>query len=224
MADVVQSVSLTAAAGRMQNAEVDVLLLEPDHVAVNGDASVDLTALALAMLAKDANVPLYLITDTSTMRWDVVDGNGIRKDITADKAVISADLIHGIVTERGILHKEGTKFDVTSLDPSGKASNSLCKFSEFLPLTEETAIEYIQANPSFAKRLGPPGVQLKCWEAKDGNINYIYIVEGPEGGLVIKQARPYIRVVGESWPLTQVSFIQMSHQKEIRVYTGSSPY
>jgi 5-methylthioribose kinase len=28
-------------------------------------------------------------------------------------------------------------------------------------------------------------------------------VEGPAGGICVKQALPYVRVVGEAWPLTQ---------------------
>ena len=38
----------------------------------------------------------------------------------------------------------------------------------------------------------------------DGNINFVYIVEGPQGGLVVKQGLPYIRIAPD-WPLTQVS-------------------
>ncbi len=32
----------------------------------------------------------------------------------------------------------------------------------------------------------------------------MYIVEGPSGGVCVKQALPYVRCVGEAWPLTQV--------------------
>lgn len=35
----------------------------------------------------------------------------------------------------------------------------------------------------------------------DGNLNLVFIVEGPAGSLVTKQALPYVRLVGESWPL-----------------------
>lgn len=37
----------------------------------------------------------------------------------------------------------------------------------------------------------------------DGNINFVFIVEGPSGALCIKQALPFVRCVGESWPLSQ---------------------
>ncbi len=39
----------------------------------------------------------------------------------------------------------------------------------------------------------------------DGNINFVYIVEGPSGALVVKQGLPYIRIAHD-WPLTQVCF------------------
>jgi 5-methylthioribose kinase len=38
-------------------------------------------------------------------------------------------------------------------------------------------------------------------EVGDGNLNLVFIVEGPAGGVVVKQALPYLRLVGESWPL-----------------------
>ena len=47
---------------------------------------------------------------------------------------------------------------------------------------------------------------LRCeqvQEVGDGNINFVYIVEGPKGGLVVKQGLPYIRIAPD-WPLTQV--------------------
>ncbi|MEO1091754.1 MAG: S-methyl-5-thioribose kinase [Pseudomonadota bacterium] len=38
-------------------------------------------------------------------------------------------------------------------------------------------------------------------EVGDGNLNLVFIVEGPAGSLVVKQALPYVRLVGEGWPL-----------------------
>jgi len=35
-----------------------------------------------------------------------------------------------------------------------------------------------------------------------GNLNFVYIINGPKGSLIAKQALPYVRCVGESWPLT----------------------
>jgi 5-methylthioribose kinase len=42
------------------------------------------------------------------------------------------------------------------------------------------------------------------WEIRevgDGNLNLVFIVTSGTAGVVIKQALPYVRLVGESWPL-----------------------
>ena len=38
-------------------------------------------------------------------------------------------------------------------------------------------------------------------EVGDGNLNLVFLVRGPEAGFAVKQALPYVRLVGESWPL-----------------------
>jgi 5-methylthioribose kinase len=44
--------------------------------------------------------------------------------------------------------------------------------------------------------------QMEIIEVGDGNLNLVYLVHGPTGTVVVKQALPYVRCVGESWPLT----------------------
>ena len=50
-------------------------------------------------------------------------------------------------------------------------------------------------------RLGGDAAAWRIREVGDGNLNLVFIVEGPAGGVVVKQALPYVRLVGESWPL-----------------------
>ncbi len=38
-------------------------------------------------------------------------------------------------------------------------------------------------------------------EVGDGNLNLVFIVEGKAGSVIVKQALPYVRLVGDSWPL-----------------------
>ncbi|MDN7228439.1 S-methyl-5-thioribose kinase [Planococcus sp. N064] len=70
---------------------------------------------------------------------------------------------------------------------------------QYEALTEETAI-------ALARRLYPfpEGTELVCREIGDGNLNYVFQIKDPKSGkaLIIKQALPYAKVVGESWPLT----------------------
>ncbi len=55
--------------------------------------------------------------------------------------------------------------------------------------------------PALRGRLGPDPAAWEAVEIGDGNLNLVFIVTGPGGRLVAKQALPYVRLVGESWPL-----------------------
>ena len=70
----------------------------------------------------------------------------------------------------------------------------------YSPLDESGVRAYLAAMPEMAARLGA----AESWtvrEVGDGNLNLVFIVEGPAGAVVVKQALPYMRLVGESWPL-----------------------
>ena len=71
----------------------------------------------------------------------------------------------------------------------------------YAPLEEATAAARLAGLPGVAARLGgaPSGWQVR--EVGDGNLNLVFIVRGPEGSVCAKQALPYLRVVGEGWPL-----------------------
>ncbi|PSJ47999.1 S-methyl-5-thioribose kinase [Zobellella endophytica] len=58
----------------------------------------------------------------------------------------------------------------------------------------------------YARRHGPGlGTELSAEEVGDGNLNQVFRVVDEESGrsVIVKQALPYIRCVGESWPLTR---------------------
>ena len=63
-------------------------------------------------------------------------------------------------------------------------------------------------------------------EVGDGNLNLVFIVEGDRGGAVVKQALPYVRLVGESWPLPlKRSFFEYHAltRQEARAGAGTVP-
>jgi 5-methylthioribose kinase len=55
--------------------------------------------------------------------------------------------------------------------------------------------------PVVRQRLGGESSGWRIREVGDGNLNLVFIVEGVGGSVVVKQALPYVRLVGESWPL-----------------------
>ncbi|XP_010500532.1 PREDICTED: methylthioribose kinase-like [Camelina sativa] len=77
-------------------------------------------------------------------------------------------------------------------------------FAEFTPLNEKSLVEYIKATPALSSKIGGAADDdLVIKEVGDGNLNFVFIVVGSSGSLVIKQALPYIRCIGESWPMTK---------------------
>jgi 5-methylthioribose kinase len=55
--------------------------------------------------------------------------------------------------------------------------------------------------PAIVAKLGGAPAGWSVSEVGDGNLNLVFIVKGTSGGLAVKQALPYVRLVGESWPL-----------------------
>ena len=61
--------------------------------------------------------------------------------------------------------------------------------------------DYLAQVPAVASRLGGSAADWSIDEVGDGNLNLVFIVKGTSSGIAVKQALPYVRLVGESWPL-----------------------
>jgi 5-methylthioribose kinase len=75
----------------------------------------------------------------------------------------------------------------------------------YQPLDINTSIDYVRNRPAL-KSILPPQGKLVAEEVGDGNLNLVFIIENqlnPEHSAVLKQALPYLRVAGDSWPLTR---------------------
>ncbi|WP_168122099.1 S-methyl-5-thioribose kinase [Paenibacillus sp. HB172176] len=72
--------------------------------------------------------------------------------------------------------------------------------SAYHPLNEQEAIDIAQGIHHFF----PENANLRCKEIGDGNLNLVFHITDSISGksLIMKQALPYAKVVGESWPLT----------------------
>ncbi|MER8612101.1 S-methyl-5-thioribose kinase [Mesorhizobium sp. M0435] len=73
--------------------------------------------------------------------------------------------------------------------------------SPFEALSVETLAGRLRANGALCSQIGKDTSRWKVREVGDGNLNLVFIVEGAEGAAVVKQALPYVRLVGDSWPL-----------------------
>lgn len=66
---------------------------------------------------------------------------------------------------------------------------------------EADVAAYLATLPAVVGQLGA-ATDWTIREVGDGNLNLVFVVQGPRGGVVVKQALPYVRLVGESWPLS----------------------
>ena len=65
----------------------------------------------------------------------------------------------------------------------------------------ETLGGYLASIAAVARRLGGEPAQWRVEEVGDGNLNLVFKVRNGEAGVAVKQALPYVRLVGKSWPL-----------------------
>ena len=68
-------------------------------------------------------------------------------------------------------------------------------------LNEAGVRGWLAEQSALAIRLGGLAEDWEIREVSDGNLNVVYIVTGPTGGVCVKQSLPYVRVAGERWPM-----------------------
>jgi 5-methylthioribose kinase len=73
--------------------------------------------------------------------------------------------------------------------------------SAFEALTVQTVPQRLGAVAAVCDRIGNDSSRWRVDEVGDGNLNLVFIVRGLSGTVIVKQALPYVRLVGESWPL-----------------------
>ncbi len=72
---------------------------------------------------------------------------------------------------------------------------------EYEALTVESLSERLSDVAALTSSVGPDSTVWQVQEVGDGNLNLVFIVSGPNGTVIVKQALPYVRLVGDSWPL-----------------------
>lgn len=95
--------------------------------------------------------------------------------------------------------------------------------SQYHPFTPQDAIELAKTLPGpFAA-----DANLDCHEIGDGNLNLVFHItdQNSDKSIIIKQALPYAKVVGESWPLSLVRarIEREILQEEYRLCPGMVP-
>ncbi|HSH35589.1 S-methyl-5-thioribose-1-phosphate isomerase [Schnuerera sp.] len=114
-----------AAATLIRDGKIDLILVGADRIALNGDTANKIGTFMLSVLAKEYNVPFYIVAPTTTIDFDIETGNQIdieerdSKEVTYIENIRIApegievynpafdvtpnENITGIITERGIV-------------------------------------------------------------------------------------------------------------------------
>jgi 5-methylthioribose kinase len=172
--------------------------------------------------AFDVTPAAYLIEGIITEKGMVPKQQNINismdKDGDGDKGAAAAALfdIPAWLTALGILsdtshhhHHQNTNSNSNGTSTHTNGVKTQQPSSGFYALDCDSVKQYVASHPHLAAMVGSSALDdaLKTdWqvaEVGDGNINFVYIIHGPAGSLCVKQALPYVRCVGEDWPLSQ---------------------
>ena len=85
---------------------------------------------------------------------------------------------------------------------------------EYELLTPETVAAYIASKPHLAELVDTSTLEVA--EVGDGNLNLVFVSKDANGnGICLKQSLPYVRLVGEGWPLTPERVVAESRGLEV---------
>lgn len=260
----------SAVSALMAAGKVDAVVVGADRIAANGDTANKIGTYNIAVAAKYHNIPLFIAAPTTTIDPTLGHGSLIPieqrddgeithfkgKRVSAEGVDVwnpafdvtpAADLIEGIITEKGMVPKQEninrdgdggigastvSLFDIpawltalgilsdtshhhhhqlnTNINNDTSTSTNGVKTQQptsgFYALDCDTVKQYVASHPHLAAMVGPLDTSKTDWqitEVGDGNINFVYIIHGPTGTLCLKQALPFVRCIGEDWPLSQ---------------------
>src|SRR5918993_279219 len=89
----------------------------------------------------------------------------------------------------------------------------------YRPLDAGSLRQYLASLIGVSTLLGGDPSAWSVDEVGDGNLNLVFKVRGAAGGVAVKQALPYVRLVGESWPLplsrSHYEYLALTHQARL---------
>jgi 5-methylthioribose kinase len=82
--------------------------------------------------------------------------------------------------------------------------------------------QFIAAQGALAAKLGGGPADWQVREVGDGNLNLVFLIDGVAGTVCVKQALPYVRAAGPSWPMsTERAFFENAYYRSVAGYVGS---
>jgi 5-methylthioribose kinase len=94
--------------------------------------------------------------------------------------------------------------------------------ASYRPLDEPTLRRFLAGLQEIRGRLGDPPEKWRIREVGDGNLNLVFLVDGPAGSVCVKQSLPYVRAAGENWPMPlERTFYEYTYFRLVAPKVGS---
>ena len=88
-------------------------------------------------------------------------------------------------------------------------------------LDSASLVEFLAGLKDVHALLGSRPEEWQVREVGDGNLNLVFLVEGSQGSVCVKQAVPYLRVAGPSWPIPlERAFFEHSYYVAVAPFVG----
>ncbi len=82
-------------------------------------------------------------------------------------------------------------------------------------------VDLLRTLPGICARLGGRPPEWRIREVGDGNLNLVFLVDGPDGTVCVKQALPYVRAAGPSWPMSlDRAFYENAYYRAVAPHVG----
>lgn len=95
----------------------------------------------------------------------------------------------------------------------------------YYALDNHSVRTFLNDLPDMRAKLGGAPESWAVEEVGDGNLNLVFLVDGPDGSVCVKQSLPYVRAAGESWPLPlDRAFFEQSYYRAVGAHVeGLAP-
>ncbi len=92
----------------------------------------------------------------------------------------------------------------------------------YVELDQEGVRRHLAGRPALSATLGGEPTGWTVREVSDGNLNSVFLVEGPAGGLCVKQSLPHVRV-DTSWKLPlDRAFFEAAYMRAVAPHVGAA--
>lgn len=184
----------------MQNKMVDCVIVGADRVTKYGATANKIGTYTFSVVAKHHSIPFYVACPVSTIDFNMKFGREIHIE---ERPADEIRKVQNIYLSPKDIKVWNPSFDVTPPThiESIITEQGYYEFDKSCQEWEELAKKDIE-NYLKKKKLLNENEEVIVKDIADGNLNNVFCVQNGHKYFCVKQALPYIKCVGTSWPMT----------------------